>query len=139
MALRSRPSWRRSTQRAGRSPPARSCWPPCASSAVSETAEADRVERAVEGELQPPVAVEEQQQPERDEDGSAADTNRVVVVAEPPEAGQDTREADAGQQERERDPGGVEREQRRSARDRPGVPGQHQDAGENGTDARRRT
>ncbi len=53
----------------------------------SETglAEPDRVERAVQRDVQPPVAVEEEQQAERDEGRRRCDADRPVVVAQPAE------------------------------------------------------
>ena len=64
--------------------------------------EAERVERAVEKYAQPPVPVEEEQQPERDERRPARDPDQAVVVAEPAERAHGLREGDPGEHEGDR-------------------------------------
>jgi predicted metal-dependent hydrolase len=62
--------------------------------------EADLRQQLVEREVQPPAAIEEEQQAERDEDGAAPAADEGVVVAHPPERAHRVRERDAGEDER---------------------------------------
>ena len=66
--------------------------------------EADLREQLVERDPQPPVAVEEQQQPERDERDPRGDAERLVVRPDPAEGAHGVREGDAGQHERGTEP-----------------------------------
>ena len=69
----------------------------------------EELEDAVDRDVQPPEAVEEEEEPEGDEQGAADDPQDVVAVAEPAERAQRAVEAEADGQEREREPGRVDR------------------------------
>src|SRR4051794_24616187 len=67
--------------------------------------QADGVEGAIQGDVQPPVAVEEEEQAERDEDHAARNLDQLVAIAHPTERRHRARERDACDEE-----GGAEAE-----------------------------
>jgi PPOX class probable F420-dependent enzyme len=99
--------------------------------------EPDCVQEALHGDVQPPVAVEEQQQPERHQGQAAREPDPVVVVPHPAEGGHRVPERDPDRDEGDRDPQRVRGEQDAAADDRPRVGGQRQDCAEHDAHARR--
>src|SRR5947209_18357076 len=78
-----------------------------------EAAETDRVEHVIQRDAEPPVAVEEQQKSQRDENDAADSLDDDVVVTHPTEDGHRPRERDAREQERDAEPRGIrDKEQR---------------------------
>src|SRR6266511_6450517 len=105
-------------------------------SAPLEAPEPDRVERAIEGDAEPPVAVEEEQQAEHDEHRPTQALDQEGVITHPTEDGHRTGERNPREQEREAETSRVGHEQERAAHDGPRVRGEHENPGEHGSDAR---
>src|SRR5437588_5515364 len=72
---------------------------PHGSANASKPAETDSGQDVVERDAQPPVEMEEEQQPERDENGSAHALDHDVVISQPPKNRHRAGKSDSGEQE----------------------------------------
>src|ERR687887_2437155 len=97
-------AWQLSVKTAAPYTPAR---PPSSASQANalDVAEPDGVEGPVQEHAHPPVAVEEEQEPEGEQRRPARHANHGVVVAEPAKGAHRLRECDAREQESEAQPG----------------------------------